>query len=180
MTVADDTITIDANVFNYITAYTESGNLPNGLVVRFIEEFISLYNTQKVAVNDWIRTEFMNCTSKHTVMHWLKNRGVLSKLKEIAPVPLPNNLKKYLFTEFGFNSTLDMKYLETANQTFLKVLITYNDADFKKKHKSKRKQTLDKFIEREIKLKVRNMDEYYIEFSPIITTLKETASSSSN
>lgn len=154
--IHDNILVVDANVFNYMISYQDTGKLPNGIAIYDFERFIDFLETKRIAINDLIRSEFERVCYSPSAKHWLKKHQISGKLVERNPLPLSREHKNKLRENYGFNiRSYDMKYIETSHNTTLKVLVSHNKNDFNRPYRSRtRRRTMDEYLYRELEISI--------------------------
>jgi hypothetical protein len=156
----DNILTIDANVFHCYFCELSGYVHPLFTVVKKRREFRLLLETYPIAINDFIKVEYENLIGPELTKNWLKKRLQNNLAVSVMGIQIPQNVRKRLRHEYGFDIySDDMKYLETCNGTHFRHLVTENTSHFFRKHKNRRRQGMDRYIERVLNIFVYRTDQ---------------------
>ena len=161
ITAIDKTLTVDANIINYYFSFSEEHSLPEGLRVRRMENFCHcIIDKYPIAINDFIRAEYLQVTSRKTLTRWLTIRNQYDLVIEVNRTSLPNKIKICLRDNYGFDCrSKDVKYLETCRNTNFKHFITENREHFARPHRSRRRISMPGFLKHKLNITICTIDE---------------------
>jgi len=156
------TLTVDANVINYCFCFKNGHPLSSELNVQRIEDFYnSVIEKYPIATNKFIKTEYEQLIGTELAKSWLKERLKKDLAIEVESLRLPNDIKKQLSKDYGFDcNSRDVRYLQTCQNTIFKRFVTQNTEHFCRpfRHSSKR-QTMRNFLKRKLNLLIYTIDE---------------------
>ena len=163
MAVADmeNTLTVDANVFQCYFLFTNRHSLPQGLVVRRIKDFCArVLDKYPIAINKFIRTEYEQLVGLEYTKNWLAKRLRENLAIEVECCPLPGNVRARLRNDYGFDCrSRDARYIETCLNTIFKQLVTENIKHFHRPHRLGRGRTMPAYLKRQLGLCICTIDE---------------------
>lgn len=172
----ENTLTIDANIFNYLINYITHQAIPQELGITHMREFCDILDCSEIAVNDFIRTEFNSCVSSDVSKQWLKERQKKGTAIEVPLLRLPRENRHCLRDSYGFNiHDNDMKYLETCYNTIRKHLVTQNMQHFRLPGRNRRRVSMDRYLRRELDLIISTIDETHVIVQVVQPTFEQIA-----
>ena len=171
----ENAITMDANTFNYLISYLANGHIPSAFQITRMDDFVKIIDNHKLAINDFIRTEFHNCTSSEFSKRWLKEKHKNGTV-EVPFGNFPLEKRNVLRNDYGFNiNDGDMKYLKTCLNTIMKLFVTQNSIHFRRPHRNRKRRPMDIYLYRELDIKICSTDECCGQLQDLLNQINQTA-----
>ena len=159
----EKTLTVDANVIHYHIMFLLNHPLPQGCRTRRIREFcFEVMKKHSIAINKYIKTEYIETSGLEAIQHWIKQRNKNSEpVIEVRCVRLTPQVANCLRDNYYFNcNSKDMRYLQTCKNTIFKKLITQNIEHFFLSHKrGPRRGTMDSYLKRKEGICIHTIDD---------------------